>query len=89
MEKAPAVLTSQRWLAILGDPVALVVLLVLLLNSAPSDAVGAALLAVLVLGGVEGLLVDLLGVLGQVVLHAVRQLRDLLVGHLDLPFVAC
>src|SRR5215210_4213383 len=50
-------------------------------NGAPGHAVGAALLAVLLLGGVEGLFVDLLGVLGQVVLHVVRQLRDLLVGH--------
>jgi hypothetical protein len=33
---------------------------------------GAVLLAVLLLCGVEGLLVDLLGVLGQVVLHVVR-----------------
>jgi hypothetical protein len=38
---------------------------------------------VLVLGGVEGLLVDLLGVLGNIILHVIRQLRDLLVGHLD------
>src|SRR4028119_728458 len=74
---------------LLLDPVALVVLLVLLLHGAPSRGVGAALLAVLIFGGVEGLLVDLLGVLWQVVLHVVRQLRDPLVGHLDRPFVAC
>jgi hypothetical protein len=47
--------------AILLNPVALLVLLVLLLHGAPGDAVGAVLLAVLLLGGVEGLLVDLLG----------------------------
>ena len=61
-----------RWcLALLGDPVALVVLLVLVLHRASSDAVGA-LLAVLVLGGVVGSAVDPLGVLGEVVPHAVR-----------------
>src|SRR5215203_5353524 len=68
-------------LAILLDPVALLVLLVLLLHGAPGNAVGAVLLAVLILCGVEGLLVDLLGSLGQVVLDAVWQLSDLLVGH--------
>src|SRR5215208_7852176 len=80
---------SSRWLyawrwkgsAILLDPVALLILLVLVLNCAPGNAVGAILLAVLLFCGVEGLLVDLLSVLGQVVLDAVWQLRDLLVRH--------
>src|SRR5918995_3698721 len=70
-------------LAILLDPVALLVLLVLVLYRAPGDPMGAILLPVLILGGVEGLLVDLLGSLGQVVLNVVRKLRDLLVGHLS------
>src|SRR5215203_2069221 len=64
-------------------PVALLVLLVLVLHGAPSDAVGAVFFTVLILCGVEGLLVDLLGVLGQIVLDVVRKLRDLLVGHLS------
>jgi hypothetical protein len=64
-------------------PVALVVLLVLVLHGAPGDPVGAIFLTVLLLGGVEGLLVDLLGVLWQIVLDVVRKLRDLLVGHLS------
>src|SRR5215213_1747987 len=64
-------------------PVALLVLLVLLLHGAPGYPVGAVLLSVLILCGVERLLVDLLSVLGQVVLDVVRQLSDLLVGHLD------
>jgi len=42
---------------------------------------GAVLLAVLLLRGVEGLLVDLQGMLGEVILHAVGQLGDWLVGH--------
>src|SRR5215212_3135809 len=71
----------ERVLAILLDPIALVVLFVFLLYGAPGDAVGAVLLPVLILCGVEGLLVDLLGVLGQVVLHVIRKLSDLLVGH--------
>jgi len=50
-------------LAIFLDPVALLILLVFLLDGAPSDPVGAVLLAVLILRGVEGFLVDLLGVL--------------------------
>src|SRR5215212_10339460 len=79
----------ERVLAILLDPVALIVLLVLVLYRAPGDTVGAVLFSVLILCGVEGLLVDLLGVLGEVVLHVVRKLRDLLVGHLGPPFVAC
>jgi hypothetical protein len=33
---------------------------------------GAVLLAVLILCGVEGLFIDLLGVLGEIVLHVVR-----------------
>jgi hypothetical protein len=73
----------QYELAILLDPVALLVLLVLVLYGAPGDAVGAILLAVLILRGVERLLVDLLGVLGQVVLDVVRKLGDLLVGYLS------
>src|SRR5215218_3853743 len=76
-------------LAILLDPVALIVLLVPILHGAPGHPVGAVLFSVLILCGVEGLLVDLLGVLGEVVLHVVRKLRDLLVGHLGPPFVAC
>src|SRR3712207_911593 len=70
-----------RGITLFGDPVALVVLLVLVLDGAPRHAVGAVLLAVLFFGGAERLLVDLLRVLGQVVLHAVRQLRDHLVRH--------
>ena len=42
---------------------------------------GAVLLAVLILCGVEGLLVDLLGSLGQLVLDAVWQLRYPLVRY--------
>src|SRR5215218_7608835 len=38
---------------------------------------------VLLLCGVEGLLVDLLSVLGQIVLDVVRKLCDLLVGRLS------
>ncbi len=43
---------------------------------------GAVFFTVLILSGVEGLLVDLLGVLWQIVLDVVRKLRDLLVGYL-------
>src|SRR5215218_9030178 len=64
-------------------PVALIVLLVLVLHGAPGHSVGTILLAILILCGVEGLLVDLLGVLWQIVLDVVRKLRDLLVGHLS------
>src|SRR5215216_3934162 len=71
----------ERVLAILLDPIALLVLLVLVLYRAPGDAMGAVLLSVLLIRGVEGLLVDLLGSLGQVVLDIVRKLGDLLVGH--------
>src|SRR5215212_4432139 len=71
----------ERVLAILLDPIALVVLFVFLLYGAPGDAVGAVLFTVLILCGVERLLVDLLGVLGQVVLDVVRKLSDLLVRH--------
>ena len=71
----------ERVLAILLDPIALIVLLVLVLYRAPGDAMGAVLLAVLILCGVEGLLVDLLGSLGQVVLDVVRQLGYLLVRY--------
>jgi len=53
------------------DPVALVVLLVFLLYGTPGHSVGTVLFSILILCGVEGLLVDLLGVLGQVVLNAV------------------
>src|SRR5215207_2185155 len=87
--RPPPVLGNVSVLAILLDPVALIVLLVLVLYGAPGDAVGAILLIVLILCRVEGLLVDLLGSLGEVVLDVVRQLGDLFVGHLDLPFVAC
>jgi hypothetical protein len=73
--------TGTCVLAILLDPVALIVLLVLVLDGAPSHAVGAVLLTVLIFGGVEGLLVDLLGSLGEVVLDAVWQLRYLLVRY--------
>ena len=55
-----------------GDPLSHLVLLVFLLYGAPGDAVGAVLFAVLLLCGVERLLVDLLGVLGEVVLHTIR-----------------
>jgi hypothetical protein len=54
--------------ALLLDPVALVVLLVRILHGAPGYPVGAALLPVVLLGRVEGLLVDLLGVLGRLFL---------------------
>src|SRR5215207_10528855 len=67
-------------------PVALLVLLILVLYRAPGYPVGAVLLSVLVLRGVERLLVDLLCVLGQVVLDVVRKLRDLLVRHLASSF---
>jgi hypothetical protein len=67
--------------AILLDPVALLILLVLVLYGAPGYAVGAVLFSVLILCGVEGLLVDLLGSLGQVVLDVVRQLGYLLVRY--------
>src|SRR5215208_7112913 len=85
---------SSRWLyawrwngsAILLDPVALLILLVLVLYCTPGNAVGAVLLAALLLCGVEGLLVDLLRVLGKVVLDAVWQLRYLLVRHRT-PFI--
>src|SRR5215203_6366713 len=76
----------ERVLAILLDPIALLVLLVLVFYRAPGDAVGAVLLAVLILRGVEGLLVDLLGSLGQVVLDVVRKLGDLLVRHFASSF---
>jgi len=56
-------LENVRVLDIFLDPVALLILLVFLLDGAPSDPVGAVLLAVLILRGVEGFLVDLLGVL--------------------------
>src|SRR5215217_6770748 len=74
-------------LAILLDPVAFVVFLVFLFHGAPGDAVGAILLPVLVLCGVEGLFVDLLGVFGEVVLDVIRQLGYLLVGHRSPPSV--
>jgi hypothetical protein len=63
------------------DPVAVLVPLVFLLHGAPGDAVGAILLSVLLLRGVERLLVDLLGVLGEIVLHIIRELRYLPVGN--------
>src|SRR5215216_4115626 len=72
----------QPALVLLGDPVAFLVLLVLLLYGAPGDTVSTILFSVLLLCGVERLLINLLGVLREVVLHAVRQLRYLLVGHL-------
>jgi hypothetical protein len=59
-------------LAILLDPVALLVLLVYLLYGAPGDAMGPILFSVLILRGVEGIFVDLLGVFGQVVLDVIR-----------------
>jgi hypothetical protein len=61
-------------------PVALVFLLVILLAGAPRDAVGAALLTVLLLCGVKDHFVDLLRVLGQVVLHNARKLVIILYG---------
>src|SRR5919112_2824490 len=67
-------------------PVALLVLLVLVLYRAPGDTVGAVLFSVLILCGVESLLVDLLGSLGQVVLHVVRKLSNLLVRHFASSF---
>src|ERR671921_2661289 len=80
------VLGNVSVFAILLDPVALLVLLVLVLYRAPGDTVGAVLLAVLILCGVESLLVDLLGVLGQVVLDVVRKLSNLLVRHFASSF---
>src|SRR5215211_6526987 len=59
-------------LAILLNPVALLLLLVFVLHGAPGHTVGAVLFSVLILRGVEGLLVDLLGVLGQIVLDVIR-----------------
>src|SRR5215213_9816447 len=84
---------SSRWLyawqwkgsAILLDPVALLILLVLVLYCTPGNAVGAIFLTILLFGGVEGLLVDFLGSLGKVVLDAVWQLRYLLVRHRTPP----
>src|SRR5215217_4399613 len=78
---------TVRALAILLNPVAFVVFLVFLFHGAPGDAVGAILLPVLVLCGVEGLFVDLLGVFGEVVLDVIRQLGYLLVGHRSPPSV--
>src|SRR5215216_4992357 len=74
---------AWRWKgsAVLLDPVALLILLVLVLNCAPGYAVGAIFLTVLLFGGVEGFLVDLLGSLGKVVLDTLWQLRYLLVRH--------
>src|SRR5215211_3530205 len=74
---------AWRWKgsAVLLDPVAFLILLILVLNCAPGNTVGAIFLTVLLFGGVEGLLVDLLGSLGKVVLDVVRKLCDLLVGH--------
>jgi hypothetical protein len=67
---------------LLLDPAALVVLLVLVLDGAPGDAVGAFLLAVVIPGGVVGRAVDLLRVLGKLVPHAVRLIAQILVRHL-------
>lgn len=58
-------------LLLFRNPVAVVVLFVLLLYG-KGDPVSPALLLVLLLGGVESLFVDLLRVTGQVVFHAVR-----------------
>ena len=74
--------TSQPVSVLFGDPVAVLILLVLLLYGAPGDAVGAILFSVLLLCGVKCLFVDLLGVLGKIILYTIWQLRDLLVGHL-------
>jgi hypothetical protein len=54
-----------------GDPLSVLILLVLLFYGAPGDPMGAILFAVLLLRGVERLFVDLLGVLWDVLLHTV------------------
>jgi hypothetical protein len=70
-------------LALFGDPLAVLVLLVLVLDGTSGYPVGAALLPVLLFGRVEGFLVDLLRVFGQIVLHAIRQFVDLPVRHVS------
>src|SRR5215217_7000036 len=76
-----AQLIGRRVSILLLDPLTFFVLLVLLLDGAPGNPVAAILLVVLLLGGVVSCPVDLLGVLGQVVPHAVRQIGKLLVRH--------
>jgi len=64
----------KEYSILLLDPLsALFVLLVLLLDGAPGNPVAAILLVVLLLCGVVRRSVDLLGVLGQIVPYAVRQ----------------
>src|ERR671915_1319361 len=76
-----AQLIGRRVSIFLLYPLAFSVLLVLLLDGAPGHPVAAILLVVLLLCGVVRRPVDLLGVLGQVVPHAVWQVGKLLVGH--------
>jgi hypothetical protein len=62
-------------------PVASVVLLVLILHCAPGHPMGAAFLSVLLFCGVEGLLVDLLCVLGKVASYPLWQINELVVRY--------
>src|SRR5690606_1787071 len=69
-------------LALALDPLSIVVLVVLLLDRAPRHAMRAGfVVAVLFPGAVERLLVDILGMLRQVVLDRVRQVAAVLVWH--------
>jgi hypothetical protein len=65
--------------------VTLLVLFVLLLHRAPGYPVSALLLPILLFGGVERFFVYLLGVLGEVLSHALRQIAQTVVGYLS-PF---
>src|SRR5215208_2959090 len=76
-----AQLIGRRVSILLLDPLTFFVLLVLLLDGAPGHPLAAILLIVLFLCGVVSCPVDLLGVLGQVVPHTVRQIGKLLVQH--------
>jgi hypothetical protein len=61
-------------IAFLGNPLPVLVHLVLLLDGAPAHPVSAVLLTVLLLGGVVRCPVDLTRVIGQVPLYAVWQI---------------
>src|SRR5215203_849265 len=71
----------MRWLLAFLHPLAVLVLLILSLDGAPSDAVGAALLAVLLFGRDKCCQVNLLRVLGKVIHHTVRQVTQVSVWH--------
>src|SRR5690606_1961511 len=89
--RQPPACVSVTGASLLAVPLVVVALLVVLLDGGPGDlvrgllaaGVAAALgrLVVLVVGAVEGFLVDLLGVPGHVVLHGIREFGDALVGH--------